>query len=64
MNKIVFCNVLALLAIPALWSAPNAATTLLEAPLQSGEISWPDIGFLGLAVIGAVAAIIWELKSD
>ena len=64
MDKIIFCNVLALLAIPALGNAPYAATTLLEAPLQSGDVSWPLMAFMGIAVIGAIAAIIWELKSD
>lgn len=64
MDKIVFCTVLALLAIPALWSVPHAATMMLQPPLQSGEIPWPFIGFVGLTVIGAIAAIFWELKSD
>ena len=64
MNKIVFCTVLALLAIPALWSVPHAAAMMLEPPLQSGEIPWPFISLVGVTVIGAIAAIIWEMKSD
>ncbi|MEL6694147.1 MAG: hypothetical protein AAFQ12_14110 [Pseudomonadota bacterium] len=64
MNKIVFCNALAFLAIPALWNTPFAATTVLEAPIQTGEISWSLLVFVGTAIIGAIAAIIWEMKSD
>ncbi|NQY39431.1 MAG: hypothetical protein HRT80_04955 [Henriciella sp.] len=64
MNKIIFCNALAFLAIPALWTAPFAAPNLLEAPFQPGNISWTLFAFVGAAIIGAVAAIIWEMKSD
>lgn len=64
MDKIVFCNALAFVAIPALWSTAFASTGLVDAPLQSAAISWSFLAFVGIAVIGAIAAIIWEMKSD
>lgn len=64
MDKTVFCNALAAMAVPVVPEAPLAARTMLKGPLESGASSWPLFAFVGVAVVGAVAAIIWELRSD
>lgn len=64
MDKTVFCNALAAMAVPVLPKTPLAASTMLEGPFASGTTSWPLIAFVGVTIVGAVAAIIWEMKSD
>lgn len=64
MDKTVFCEALALMAIPAFSGAPSAMSSLLSAPLQSHGPSWPFLAFVGVTVLGAIAAIIWEMHSD
>ncbi len=64
MDKTVFCDALAAMIIPALSNAPVAMTPLLSAPLQSNGASWPFLAFVGVTVLGAIAAIIWDMHSE
>mgnify|MGYP001799381746 CR=1 FL=1 len=51
-------------AIPLVVSAANATAHVVKPPAQSTVYSWPFLVFLGLVVLGAVAAIIWEVLTD
>lgn len=60
----VFKAVFAVMSMPLVVSAASAASRVIEPPPDSNVYSWPFMVFLGLVILGAVAAIIWEMLSD
>ena len=60
----VFKAVFAVISMPLVVSAASAASHAIKPPPDSSIYSWPFLAFLGLVILGAVAAIIWEMLSD